>query len=190
MTGSMEKRGSGRGGTQVRATMFALVAGLAAGTSLVAAADAAAQEPPAEAERITVEWNAAPMGDVLRAFAEFSGKSIVAGPDVPGTVTAFIDDQPWDVALQAILSAQGLTAVEDEHGIIRVGSSGRMDPDTEADPFVTRAYRLSFAKASELQGTLAPHLSADGSISVAEGTNTLIITDFESVHRTIAGLLR
>jgi type II secretory pathway component HofQ len=185
MTGSIEARSCTRATWWLRLTPLAL-----AGCVWLGPAGAVhAQEPASEAGRISVEWNGAPMGDVLRAFADFSGKSMVAGPEVGGHVTAFIDDQPWDVALGAILSAHGLTAVEDEHGIVRVAALG-VDPGAEEGPIVTRAYRLSFAKASELHGTLAPHLSGRGSISVAESTNTLIITDFESVHRTIAGLLR
>lgn len=147
---------------------------------------AAAQDTTA---RISVEWMEVPVGDVLRTFADFAGKSIVAGPEVAGPVTAFIDDQPWDVALAAILSAHGYEAAEDEHGIIRVRGPAAAGPPAQ-EARVTRAYRLSFAKASELLGTLAPHLSEAGTISVAESTNTLIITDFESVHRVIAGLLR
>lgn len=98
-----------------------------------------AQEPSGEVERISVEWNAAPMGDVLRAFAEFSGKSFVAAPEVTGTVTAFIEDQPWDVALHVVLSAQGLTAIEDEHGIVHVGAAGTVKAGAEPDAIVTRA---------------------------------------------------
>ena len=39
-----------------------------------------------------------------------------------GTVTAEIKDQPWDVALKAILEAQGLAANEETSGIITVDS--------------------------------------------------------------------
>lgn len=179
----------------------ALAVALAGPLTLAVPAWGGAQEPaaPSAADtaaaardttaRISVEWMEVPVGDVLRTFADFAGKSIVAGPEVAGPITAFIDDQPWDVALAAILSAHGYEAAEDEHGIIRVrGPAAAAPPAQEA--LVTRAYRLSFAKASELLGTLAPHLSEAGTISVAESTNTLIITDFESVHRVIAGLLR
>ena len=185
MTGSSEASRANEG---TRWTVGAMIAWAA--MSLFLPGAAGAQERAGEAEQISVEWNAAPMGDVLRAFAEFSGKSFVAGPEVKGTVTVFIEDQPWDVALHVILSAQGLTATEDEHGIVHVGAAGTVNAGAEPDAIVTRAYRLSFAKASELEQTLAPHLSERGSISVAEHTNTLIITDFESVHRTIADLLR
>ena len=41
-------------------------------------------------------------------------------------VDAEIKDQPWDVALQAILAAQGLAATEDANGIIIVNHENRL----------------------------------------------------------------
>jgi len=148
-----------------------------------------AQAPERTAARITAAWTAAPIRDILRAFADFSGKSIVGGGEVTGVVTAYIRDRPWDVALRAILWAHGLTAEEDEYGILHVRGWTRARAGGTDEPVVTRAYRLSFAKASELAETLAPHLSELGRISVAERTRSLVVTDVESVHRTIGGLL-
>src|SRR4051812_49875190 len=72
--------------------------------------------------KITVTYQDADIRDVLAAFATFSGRTIVVGKDVTGTVTAEIKDQPWDVALRAILEAQGLAANEETSGIITVDS--------------------------------------------------------------------
>ncbi len=143
-----------------------------------------------EASRISGTWTQVPVHQVLRAFAEFSGKSIVLGPTVSGTVTAHLDDEPWDTALEAILSANGLVAVEDDAGIIRVDRMEAVHSRKAVEPILTRTYRLSFAKASELQATLAPLLSERGSIAIAESTNTLIVSDVARVQRAIAGLLR
>lgn len=148
------------------------------------------QTPPTHGERISVEWVGVPIEDVLASFAEYSGKSIVTGPEVTGFVTAYIADRPWDVALGAILSAHGLMAVEDEHGIVRVTAVGSIGAGEQVEPIITRMYRLSFAKASELAATLAPHLSDRGTISVAGSTNALVISDVARVHRMIGGLLR
>ena len=75
---------------------------------------------PAVAPRITVTYQDADIRDVVAAFAAFSGRTIVAGKDVAGTVTAEIRDQPWDVALRSILSAHGMAATEEASGIIAV----------------------------------------------------------------------
>ena len=44
----------------------------------------------------------------------------------PAKVDAEIRDQPWDVALQAILASQGLAATEDANGIIIVDTQDRI----------------------------------------------------------------
>jgi type IV pilus assembly protein PilQ len=127
---------------------------------------------------------------VLLAFASFSGVSIVAGAGVDGFVTADINDQPWDVALEAIVASLGLIAVEEESGIIRVQTMAGLAEQETVEPISTRSYRLSFARASEIQSALTPLLSSRGSISILESTNTLIVSDIARVQRAIADLLQ
>lgn len=143
-----------------------------------------------EARRITVSWNGAPIRDVLMAFAAFSGKSIVPGPNVVGAVTADINDRPWDVALRAILATRGWVAFEDESGIIRVEDLASLSEREALEPLITRAYRISYARAEEIQATLAPLLSGRGSISVNPSTNTVVVSDVARVHRMIGGVIR
>jgi len=170
----------------------ALLAGL--GLALCAPpalAQAVPAGPPAQAEqpRISVSWVEAPMAEVLLAFSTFSGKSIVQGRNITGLVTAEINDQPWDTALRAILSAHGLVAVEDEYGIIRVSTLNALNALEAVEPIVTKIYRISYSRASELQATIAPLLSPRGSISAVESTNSLIVSDIARVQRTVARLL-
>jgi type II secretory pathway component HofQ len=146
--------------------------------------------PVSQARRVSVTWVAAPIADVLHAFAAFSGFSIVAGADVTGFVTADINDQPWDVALATILATQGLRATEDASGIIRVESYTQADADEAVAPLLTRTYRINFGRASELQAAVQPLLSQRGGMSVLESTNTIVVTDIDRVHRAVAPLLR
>jgi type IV pilus assembly protein PilQ len=55
---------------------------------------------------LTVTFQDTDIRDVIASFAAFSGRTIVVGKDVTGTVTAEIRNQPWDVALRAILQGQ------------------------------------------------------------------------------------
>jgi len=64
---------------------------------------------------INVTFQDTDIRDVIASFAAFSGRTIVVGKDVAGTVTAEIRNQPWDVALRAILQGQGLAASEGRH---------------------------------------------------------------------------
>ncbi|MDA0329076.1 MAG: AMIN domain-containing protein [Gemmatimonadetes bacterium] len=160
-------------------------------TTLVPVAQAAPVQaaPVQEARRISVTWTEAPINDVLLAFAAFSGKSIVPGSNVAGFVTADINDQPWDVALSTILGGQGLAGEEDLYGIIRVDNIADLNDREAIEPILTRAHRISFATAQELQASIEPLLTARGRITVGSGTNTLIVSDIERVQNQIEGLL-
>ncbi|MGH7665221.1 MAG: AMIN domain-containing protein [Gemmatimonadaceae bacterium] len=151
----------------------------------------------AQQPRITVTYQDADIRDVLAAFAAFSGRTIVVGREVTGTVTAEIRDQPWDVALRAILDAQGLAATEDQYGIITVDSYGNMLAKQATEPLVTRMISVNYARAASLVQTMESLLSRDcqpgaattqtatscvtrGSVVADSGTNTLLITDVPS----------
>lgn len=173
--------------------VLSAVAGIGAAPHSLAAQTAPARQAGtvrSQVRRISVTWTEAPIGDVLRAFAAFSGTSIVAGANVTGFVTADINDQPWDAALRTILAAQGLVAVEDEHGIIRVDNMEELGRREAIEPILTRSYRISFSRASELQAAIAPLLSQRGSVSTVPSTNTLVVSDIARVQRAVAALLR
>jgi len=148
-----------------------------------------AQQVPSQARRISVTWTEAPINDVLLAFAAFSGTSIVPGSNVAGFVTADINDQPWDVALETILSGQGLVATENEYGIIRVDNITDLNDREAIEPIETVPHRISFGTAAEVQAAVQPLLTARGQATVNAGTNTLIVSDIRRVQDAIAALL-
>jgi type IV pilus secretin PilQ/predicted competence protein len=149
----------------------------------------AAPQVQSQARRISVTWTQTPINDVLLAFAAFSGTSIVPGSNVTGFVTADINDQPWDVALETILSGQGLVATENEYGIIRVDNITDLNDREAIEPIETRSHRISFATAAEVQAAVQPLLTARGQVTVSAGTNTLIVSDIARVQNAIAALL-
>ena len=169
----------------VAASLVIAASGLAA-----QAASSQATSPPAEVPRVSVSWSAVPLRDVLRAFAAYSGASIVAGPNVSALVTADINDQPWDVALAAILSVHGLIGSENEYGIIRVENMADVTSREGIEPLLTRSYRISYHQATEMEAAIAPLLTDRGTLSVVRATNTLVVTDVARVHGSIAGPLR
>ncbi len=150
----------------------------------------AALRPQQEAERITVSFTDTPMEEVLFTFAEFANRSIVPGAQVTGTVSADIRDQPWDVALQAILQSRGLVAEELESGIIRVDNIENLSQRQEFEPLVTRAFRINYATAEELLEPIQALLTPDrGQASVGTSTNTLVVTDVQRVVDRVADLI-
>jgi type IV pilus assembly protein PilQ len=154
-------------------------------TALVPAMQVAVQE----ARRISVTWTEAPINDVLLAFAAFSGRSIVPGSNVTGFVTADINDQPWDVALGAILQGQGLAAEETASGIIRVDNIADLNDREAIERILTVAHRISYATAGEVQTAVQPLLTERGTSTVGTSTNTLIVSDIARVQEAIASLL-
>lgn len=147
-------------------------------------------QQPQEQPRITVTFQEADIRDVLGTFAEFTGRSIVPGSGVDGSVTASIRNQPWDVALQTILSAYGLAAQEMPSGIIQVDDIERLQSRQSQDPLITRTFRINYVPAQELEQTLNPLLTPDrGRMSFNASTNTLIVTDIRSVIDDVALML-
>jgi type IV pilus assembly protein PilQ len=151
--------------------------------------------------RITVTYQDADIRDVIAAFAAFSGRTIVVGKDVQGNVTAEIKNQPWDVALRAILQGQGLAAAEDAlTGIITVDSYRNIVAKQSAEPLTTQLVAVNYASAASLVKTLEGLLSRDctpggvpeapqntrtscvprGGVAADTATNTLVITETPS----------
>ena len=159
-----------------------------------AASPLAAQEtgasPSADAPRITVSFQQTPVRDVLATFAEFAHRSIVVGAGVEGTVTAEIRAQPWDVALQAILEAQGLSAVETESGILRVDAPARRVETEGVEPLVTRAIPLRYVRVENVEPVVQSMLSERGSVSGLPDRNTLVVTDVARVVERVVTLIR
>ena len=125
-----------------------------------ATASAAARRAP-DARRLTVTYQDADIRDVIAAFAAFSGRTIIAGRDVSGSVTAEIKDQPWDIALRALLGAQGLAATEDRYGIITVDSWRNLATVRSVEPLATQIVDVNYAKASALIPVVQSLLSRD-----------------------------
>ena len=111
--------------------------------------------------RITVTYQNSDIRDVIAAFASFSQRTIVIGKDVQGTVTAEIKDQPWDVALQAILQAQALAASEENTGIISVDSYANILAKEANEPLTTQLVAINYASAAGMVGPINSLLSKD-----------------------------
>jgi type IV pilus assembly protein PilQ len=151
---------------------------------------------------INVTFQDTDIRDVIASFAAFSGRTIVVGKDVAGTVTAEIRNQPWDVALRAILQGQGLAASEDAiSGIITVDSYANILNRQASEPLQTQLVSINYARAHMLVPTIQqllqkdcpqiqssgnvvsnarPSCAARGMVAADSTTNTLIITETAS----------
>jgi len=119
--------------------------------------------PPFEQPRITVTYEKdTEIRDVIASFAAFANKTIVAGAGVAGTKIGYMEikDKPWDVALAAVLSSAGLTAIEDTTGIITVDSYKNLSDRQAQEPLVSQIVPVNYAKAATLARTIADLLNA------------------------------
>jgi type IV pilus assembly protein PilQ len=147
--------------------------------------------PQEQGARIRVTFSNTPIAEVLFTFAEFADRSIVAGSEIDVTVSAEVRDQPWDVALQAILEAQGLVAREMESGIIVVDDLQSLQQREMMEAPSTRTYQVNYANAAELQTAVTALLSMErGKVAVDAGTNTIIVTDVSRVLDQVEGMIR
>lgn len=170
--------GSDRAGTE---------AGEGSGGSSTPVQELSSQQP-----EISVTYDSASMLDVLAGFSEFSGMSIVPGEEVAGRTVRGVEihDQSWDVALDAILTSQGLGWRRTESGILLVDDlsslRGRDTLQTE-----TRVLRINYAGADSVAQALQRLATPErGQVVSYQGTNSVIVTDAPSVVTRMDSLVR
>jgi type IV pilus assembly protein PilQ len=173
-------------------------------SALIVAAEQRSAPPDVQTtsqqRRITVTWQEAPIRDVIAGFAEYSGRTIVVGKQVEGTVSAEIKDKPWDVAMKAILDAHGLAMTEDPSGIIVVDSYTNIVQRQSSEPLTTQMVPINYVSAASLVKTVEGLLSKDcaagvaaggtaqgqpscitrGAVAADSGTNSLLVTEVQS----------
>lgn len=155
-----------------------------------AAARRAQQAQQSAQPEISVTYDSAGMLEVISGFAEFAGVSIVPGEGVAGRTVRGVDiqDQPWDVALDAILASQGLGWRRTESGIILVDelSSLRTRDTLQTE---TRVFRINYAGSDSVANTLRELASEKGKVVSYQGTNSVIVTDVPSVVTRMDSLI-
>ncbi len=172
-----------------------------AGTTAVAQAPAPA---PATAkftgEPISVNLKDVDLRDFFRLIHEISGLNVVLDPNVKGSLTIVLDDVPWDQALDIVLKNNDLDKQLDGN-VLRIATRATLQKEAEesrdlakaqaeAADVVTTTRVLSYAKATQLSGTLKQFLSSRGDIIADDRSNTLIIRDIPSTLPVLDNLIR
>jgi type IV pilus assembly protein PilQ len=153
-----------------------------------------------ESEPVSMDFQNADIRTVLRSFAVYSDKNIIASPGVKGPVSVHLEDVPWRKALDIVLKANGYGSRE-EDGVIRVAPWEQfLSEEIESNeaerkredllPLTTRIVDVSFAQAEELIQPLEGILSQRGVLDVDDRTNSIIITDIPERVDDIAKLVR
>ncbi len=161
---------------------------LAIALALVVSAPTAAPAPGPG--KITIDVMDADIVNVLRLFADVSGKNFVVDDDVKGKVTMKLKNVPWEQALKVVCQSKDL-GMKKNGNIVRVAPQAELDAEelrrldgytayAEKGPLVTRMILVNNARASELLPHVKSLLSKRGTASVDERTNTIIVRDVRS----------
>ena len=162
--------------------------------------EVSSEEQQFTGEPITLTLKDADIKDVLKTFSVLTEMNIVLDPSVSGSVTVELRDVPWDQALDLILKINGLDYVL-ENNVLRVAPIQKLASEKsaraafaleqeKAKPMSTMLKPISYSKASDIAALLSSDsylLSARGSVTVDERTNTLILRD---VADRVEGILR
>jgi len=158
-------------------------------------------------ERLTLNFQDIETRAVLQLLADTSGQNIVVSDSVQGNVTLRLQNVPWDQALDIVLRTKGLDKRRQDNVIIvapteelaareKAELAARKDIQ-ELAPLRTEYLQVNYAKASDLAGLIKSSaenslLSARGSVTIDERTNTLLIQDtadrLQDVRRLVTTL--
>jgi type IV pilus assembly protein PilQ len=169
-------------------------------TSQVITAVPAAQAPKYSGELISLELKDADLKDFFRLIGEISGLNIVLDPDVKGALTIFLNDVPWDQALDVVLKNNSLGKQLDGN-VLRIASNATLEAEEAqrkrlSDARVlsaelqTETRVLSYAKAADLSLVLKKVLSPRGDIIVDVRTNSMIISDIPGKFEALDALIK
>ncbi len=154
-------------------------------------------------ERLTLNFQDIDVRSVLQLLADTSGQNIVVSDSVTGNLTLRLQNVPWDQALDIVLRTKGLDKRRQDNVII-IGPTEELASREKAElaarkevqelsPIRSEYIQVNYAKVSDLAKMIRPMggagagaggaggknslLSARGSLSIDERTNTLLVQD-------------
>ncbi|MGH8378314.1 MAG: type IV pilus secretin PilQ [Gammaproteobacteria bacterium] len=161
-------------------------------TPVSAQAEQVAQQKQYSGQKISLNFQNIDIRAVLQILADASGKNIVVSDSVNGNITLRLQDVPWDQALDIIMKTKGLASRQFGNTLI-VGTAQDIAAQEQAEfaaqqslvqsaPLQSAFIQVNYAKASDIADLIkgqgkASLLSARGSISVDNRTNTLLVQD-------------
>ncbi|HJU03750.1 MAG TPA: type IV pilus secretin PilQ [Nitrospiraceae bacterium] len=157
-------------------------------------------QPRYVGRRISMDFQAADISNVLRLIAEVSGFNIVVGEGVKSKVTLKLVGVPWDQALDMLLKMNNLGMIR-ESNIVWIDTLANIarqqdeearakESKIKAEDLVTRVFYVQNISAQELQTTLRQYVSPRGLLQVNQASNALILQDTESRIAAFGDLVR
>ncbi len=144
-------------------------------------------------ERLTLNFQDIDVRSVLQLLADTSGQNIVVSDSVTGNLTLRLQNVPWDQALDIVLRTKGLDKRRQDNVII-IGPTEELANREKAElaahrevqelsPVHSEFLQVNYAKVADLAklikstGGKETMLSARGTLSIDDRTNTLLVQD-------------
>jgi type IV pilus assembly protein PilQ len=159
----------------------AALAAPAGAAAPVSSAPARVSAPLQEQQRrqppISVSFDAEPVKNVIAVFAEFADTTILPGPDVATkTITATVNNLPWDIALRTILEANGMNLRQLAGGVLLVDDVGKVAERVATEPPVTQQFTIQYGTADSIAAAVLSVMGEGGQVGVNRTANALVVT--------------
>lgn len=140
---------------------------------------------------LTLVFDAAPVGQILQALADYQQLNLLVAPGVEGTLSVRLMGVPWQQALQLVLK-MGRLNMERQGNVLLVypeswqqeeqrKTAARREAEDQALPLHNRTLTLQHADAAAVHTSLlserARLMTPRGSITLDGRTNTLLLRD-------------
>jgi protein TonB len=118
-------------------------------------------------EPITMQLTGANLHDVLQTFGSLTGKRVVVDPNIQGTVSVYVTDVPWDVALARAIAPLGLRAEWNENEIrvvaAKIKGAKRIDKSMKPPQVLSRVepQYTDEARAAKISGVVIVEIEID-----------------------------
>lgn len=143
-------------------------------------------------EKLTLNFQNIEIRAVLQLIADFTGLNVVVSDTVGGTITLRLQNVPWDQALDIILKSKGLSMRQSGNVIMiaptqEIANREKLELESlrqveELSPLRSEFIQINYAKAASISALLGSGaenslISARGSVTVDERTNTILVRD-------------
>jgi type IV pilus assembly protein PilQ len=140
---------------------------------------------------VSLQTKDADVRDVINFLAEESGSNIVMSDDVKGKVSIKMRKIPWDQALVSVMRTRKLGYVR-QGNVIRISSMQELEQESDQAvkiielqknlaPVKVKIIPINYGNPDELAKQVTAFLSKEGRAISDNRTNTILITDRESV---------
>lgn len=150
-----------------------------------------AQASDDDNQRLSLNFDNAPVGQILQALADYQHLNLLIAPGVEGKLSLRLEDIPWAQALSLVTRLADLTIVEEENVLLVYPDSWRQQKQQEKQseqtrvaqqqPLELRTVTLHYASATEvfrsLQSERQTLMTPRGSVTLDARANALLLRD-------------